>query len=111
LTITQSSEHGSGLGPVQFITFIAALCTLSDESHLCKYADDLSLQNPETATIGLAAEFNDIKLSTTLNKPKINFSKMKEIIFKQPGIKCPLVHCLPLPGIKQCQAAWNHPTV
>ena len=101
LPITQSIVQGSGLGPVLFIIFIAALCTLCDDNQLCKYADDLSLLNPETASIGLNAEFDNIKLWATLNKLSINLSKTKEIIFRRPGIQRPLGHCLPLPGIEQ----------
>lgn len=101
LPITQSIVQGSGLGPVLFIIFIAALCTLCDDNQLCKYADDLSVLNPETATIGLHEEFDNIKQWAIINKLNINVSKTKEIIFRRPGIERSLDHCLPLPGIEQ----------
>jgi len=46
LAITRSIVHGSGIGSISFVAYIGDLRSLSGETRLVKFADDLTLVTP-----------------------------------------------------------------
>jgi hypothetical protein len=52
--------QGSGFSPVLFIWFAFDLVTLDEINYLLKYADDVTLLNPENATVSLETEIANI---------------------------------------------------
>ena len=84
-TINQSIVQGSGLGPVLFIMFVYDLITLDDVNYLMKYADDMTLLNPENAKTSAETEMKNILGWATRNKMIVNMLKTKEMVFHRPN--------------------------
>ena len=85
MLITQSIVQGSSIGPTLYIIFASDLKLLSAINFLCKYADDKTLMVPENTDISLEDEFRHILHWSVQNKPTLNFTKTKEMIFHRPG--------------------------
>ena len=86
-SINRSIVQGSGLGPVLFIMFAFDLVTLDELNYLIKYADDVTLLNPENATVSLETEIANIMEWARKNKMTVNMVKTKEMIFHRPNPK------------------------
>ena len=70
----------SGLGPPLFLVLAQDLNTLSRNSELIKFADDLTLLVPENSDVSVATEFYKQDWASD-NSMIINLTKSKEIIF------------------------------
>jgi hypothetical protein len=79
--------QGSGLGPVLFIMFAFDLISLDELNCLLKYADDVTLLNPENAVVSMETEVAHILEWATKNKMTVNMVKTKEIIFHRSNPK------------------------
>ena len=84
-TINRSIVQGSGLGPILFIMFAYDLITLDDVNYLLKYADDVTLLNPENSTTSAEDEMANIINWANQNKMFINMIKTKEMVFHRPN--------------------------
>jgi len=71
--------QGSGLGPPLFLVLAQDLNTLSRNSELIKFADDLTLLVPENSDVSVATEFYKQDWAND-NSMIINLTKSKEII-------------------------------
>jgi len=53
-----------------------------------KYADKTTLLVPEHTDINIDVEFSHVKASALTNQLRLNLTKTKEIVFKQPRARC-----------------------
>jgi len=83
--INRSIVQGSGLGPALFIMFAHDLITLDELNYMLKYADDVTLLNPDNATVSAESEMANIIDWARRNKMAINMIKTKEMIFHRPN--------------------------
>ena len=65
--------------------FAYDLIALDDLNHLLKYADDISLLNPDNATTSAEAEMANILTWASRNKMIVNMIKTKEMVFHRPN--------------------------
>jgi hypothetical protein len=86
-SINRSIVQGSGLGPVLFIMFAFDLISLDKLNSLLKYADDVTLLNPENAILSMETEVAHIMEWARKNKMTVNMVKTKEIIFHRSNPK------------------------
>jgi hypothetical protein len=84
-SINRSVVQGSGLGPILFIMFAYNLIAVDQLNFLLKYADDVTLLNPEIATTSAESEMANIINWACHNKMTINMLKTKEMIFHRPN--------------------------
>jgi hypothetical protein len=78
--INRSNVQGSGLGPVLFIVFAFDLISLDELNCFLKYADDVTLLNPENAVVSTEIEVAHILEWARKNKMTVNVVKTKEMI-------------------------------
>ena len=95
--INRSVVQGSGLGPVLFIIYACDLITIDELNYLLKYADDITLLNPENASISAESEMENIMNWAKQNKMVLNMVKTKEMVFHRPNPRLVL-----LPGSMDC---------
>jgi hypothetical protein len=74
-SINHSIVEGSGLGPVLFIMFAFDLMSLDKLNSLLKYADDVTLLNPENAILSLDVEVAHTIEWARKNKMTVEYGK------------------------------------
>ena len=95
--------QGSGLGPALFAVMISDLKPISDDNPLIKFADDISILNPENSDTELYLELDNVKNWANRNNMCTNLSKSKEIVFRRPS-PYPIIQPPALCGIERITA-------
>ena len=83
--INRSIVQGSGVGPFLFNLFMSDLKALDLLNYLLKYADDVTLFNPENASTTAELEMDHIFNWASSNKMTVNLIKTKEMVFHRPN--------------------------
>jgi Reverse transcriptase (RNA-dependent DNA polymerase) len=78
-----------------YIIFTSDLKLRSTMNFLCIYADDTTLMIPQNTDVCLEDEFKHVVQWSIQNKPILNLTKTKEMLFHRPG-PCHFTAPLPL---------------